>query len=74
MRVKYVKESHWLGEIGGSFVWEVRAESGTYIKELVSGDGERTRPSLTEVLGIPCTCVALDVLEIHWNPPWEAGV
>ena len=64
-------ESLWLGEVAGWFVWEVRVESGTYVKELVSGDGGRTRPSLSEILAVPCTCKALDVLEVHWDPPWE---
>ena len=43
----------------------VRAQAGTYIKELVSGDGGRTRPSVAEVLGTPAECEALDVLAIH---------
>jgi len=44
---------------------EVRAQAGTYIKELISGDGGRTRPSVTEVLGTAALCVELDVLAIH---------
>jgi len=71
-RTRRIVESEWAGEIEGRFVWEIRVESGMYIKELVSSDGGRTRPSLTEVLGMPCVCEALDVLEIHWDPPWEA--
>lgn len=43
----------------------VEAEAGTYIKELVSGDEGRTTPSITELLGAPCTCVELDVIEIR---------
>ncbi len=70
-RLRRIVESSWLGEIEGRHVWEVRVEAGMYVKELVSGDGGRTRPSLSEVLGLPCRCAALDVLEIHWNPPWE---
>ena len=71
MRPKRVLESEWLGTAHGMPVWEVRVESGTYVKELVSGDGGRTRPNLSEVLGVDCYCDALDVLEIHWQPPWE---
>jgi tRNA pseudouridine synthase 10 len=70
-RRKGVIDSVWLGEVGGLYVWEVRAEAGTYIKELVSGDGGRTRPSLSETLGMEARCEALDVLEIHWQGPWE---
>jgi len=71
VRSRRVLESRWLGSFEGGWLWEVRAEAGTYIKELVSGDEGRTRPSLAEALGIPCHCAALDVLEIHWDPPWE---
>lgn len=72
VRMKRVLESHWLGNVEGRNVWEARVEAGTYVKELVSGDGGRTRASLAEILGRPCRCVALDVLEVHWAPPWEA--
>ena len=43
----------------------VRTQAGTYIKELVSGDGGRTRPSVAEVLGVPAECAELDVTAIH---------
>lgn len=43
----------------------VEAEAGTYIKELVSGDEGRTTPSLSGLLGVACTCVELDVIEIR---------
>jgi len=31
-------------------VFEIKTESGTYIKELISGDNGRTKPSLSEIL------------------------
>ena len=43
----------------------LRAQAGTYIKELVSGDGGRTRPSVADVLGAGAECVELDVLDVH---------
>ena len=43
----------------------VRAQAGTYVKELISGDGGRTRPSAAEVLGAEAECVELDVLDVH---------
>jgi tRNA pseudouridine synthase 10 len=43
----------------------VRAQAGTYIKELVSGDGGRTEPCVAGVLGAGAACVELDVLDIH---------
>jgi len=46
----------------------VRAQAGTYIKELVSGDAGRTRPSVAEVLGTTAACIELDVIAIHTDP------
>jgi tRNA pseudouridine synthase 10 len=43
----------------------VRAQAGTYIKELVSGDGGRTEPCVAGVLGAEAECAELDVLAIH---------
>lgn len=42
----------------------VTGDAGLYIKELVSGDNGRTRPSVSEVLGCRCIPRELDVLEI----------
>jgi tRNA pseudouridine synthase 10 len=39
----------------------LRAEPGTYVKEFVSGDDGRTRPSVAALLGVPARCVLLDV-------------
>ena len=42
----------------------IEAESGTYIKELVTGDDGKTQPNISDLLGIPCTVRSLDVIEI----------
>jgi len=42
----------------------LRTESGTYVKEFVHGDEGRTEPNLSEMLGVPCTVDALDVIGI----------
>ena len=42
----------------------VKAEAGTYIKELISGDGGRTRPSVAGLSGCEARCEKLDVLDI----------
>ncbi len=42
----------------------VKAEAGTYIKELISGDGGRTNPSVAGKLGCKARCEKLDVLDI----------
>ncbi len=44
---------------------KIRAESGTYIKELVSGDEGRTKPSLSEILGSRCEVKELDVISVE---------
>jgi tRNA pseudouridine synthase 10 len=42
----------------------LETDSGTYIKELITGDDGKTKPSLSELIGVPCTVSELDVLEI----------
>lgn len=42
----------------------VKAEAGTYIKELISGDDGRTEPSVAGRLGCEARCEKLDVLDI----------
>jgi tRNA pseudouridine synthase 10 len=46
--------------------WEVvlRTQHGTYVKEVISGEGGMTRPSIAELLGVECACLELDVLAI----------
>lgn len=43
----------------------IASEGGLYVKELVSGDGGRTTPSFTEVLGIEAECIELDVIYVE---------
>jgi len=42
----------------------IKAEAGTYIKELISGDEGRTRPSISEIIGGTAKCTKLTVTEI----------
>ena len=49
----------------GRFTLELRTEAGTYVKEWVEGDGGRTEPSLSSLVGVPLKVESLDVLEIH---------
>ena len=46
------------------FELKLQTTHGTYVKEFISGDEERTVPSLVSLLGVKCTCKQLDVLEI----------
>ena len=48
---------------------EVRTEAGLYVKELVSGDGGRTQPSVAGILGADAECAELDVLAVHTEEP-----
>ena len=43
----------------------IECEGGLYIKELISGDNGRTKPSFSDVLGCDARCVMLDVLYVH---------
>lgn len=43
----------------------ILAEAGTYIKEFITGDEGRTKPSITSVLRKEAKCVKLTVIEIH---------
>ncbi len=45
-----------------ALVVRITTDPGTYVKELVSGDGGRTEPSFASLLGQPCVCAELDVL------------
>jgi tRNA pseudouridine synthase 10 len=44
---------------------EMKCESGTYVKEFISGDEKRTNPSISSIAGNKCECIQLDVLEIE---------
>tara|TARA_B100002051_G_scaffold273944_1_gene313862 strand:- start:100 stop:1512 length:1413 start_codon:yes stop_codon:yes gene_type:complete len=45
--------------------FDVRCQTGTYVKEMVHSDDGRTTPSVAEVLDRACEVLWLDVLEIH---------
>ncbi|MEM0473437.1 MAG: tRNA pseudouridine(54/55) synthase Pus10 [Candidatus Aenigmatarchaeota archaeon] len=44
---------------------KIHAQSGLYIKELIHGDGGRTRPSVQELLNNKVKNIELDVIKIH---------
>jgi len=50
-----------------SFLLTLTVQSGTYVKELVSGDKGRTKPSVSEILGCICRPKELDVLEVDFE-------
>lgn len=52
-----------------SFDLILKTQSGTYVKEFVSGDEGRTTPNFSETLGTQCHVELLDVLEIDYQQP-----
>jgi len=44
---------------------KITGESGLYIKELITGDSDRTTPSLASELGVICSVEMLDVIQIN---------
>lgn len=64
-RKRKVKSLDWKKTGDDEIELEVKTEAGTYIKELISGDGGRTKPSVSSVLGVEAECKKLDVIEIH---------
>ena len=67
LRTRRVLSLSWRRVDARTLELEVRTQAGLYIKELVSSDGERTRPSVAEVLGVPAECAELDVIAVHVN-------
>ena len=63
-RIHWVKADA-IGE--DSFDLELETDSGTYVKEFVSGDDGRSVPSFSERLGMPCKVETLDVLTIDYH-------
>lgn len=43
---------------------QIKTSPGCYVKEFISGDNERSKPSISELISIPCVCKELDVLEV----------
>ncbi len=43
----------------------IECEGGLYIKELISGDENRSKPSVSEILGTGARCIKLDVMEVN---------
>jgi tRNA pseudouridine synthase 10 len=59
-----------LNEENKYFVMTVRCEGGLYVKELVSGDNGRTRPSLAQLLNQPLKVQELDVIKVEGGISW----
>jgi tRNA pseudouridine synthase 10 len=64
VRERKALEIRYAGREGDGFVIELTGEAGLYVKELVSGDSGRTRPSLSGMLGRPARVTRLDVVQV----------
>jgi tRNA pseudouridine synthase 10 len=42
----------------------IKTQGGLYIKELISGDDDRTKPSVSDLLKMESICKQLDVIEV----------
>jgi tRNA pseudouridine synthase 10 len=65
VRARRIVDARVVDEAEGRFTVELRTEAGTYVKEWVEGDGGRTEPSLSSMVGVPLRVEFLDVLEVH---------
>lgn len=64
IRIKNVKNVETNIINSKEFELIVKTDGGLYIKELISGDDERTKPSVSEILGVKCICAQLDVVAV----------
>jgi tRNA pseudouridine synthase 10 len=64
-RKREVYEVSWEKTGEKEFELEVKAEAGTYIKELIHGDKGRTQPNISELIGTQAECFQLDVIWIE---------
>ncbi len=62
-------DGEWTGK--NELELEIKGEAGLYIKELISGDQDKTEPSASQVLGVDTECTALDVVDIEKPAGYE---
>lgn len=66
VRKRRVIDIKWKRKNNKKFELQIKGEAGLYIKELVTGDSGRTRPSIAGLLKNPATVKSLDVIKI-WD-------
>ena len=64
VRQREVKELSTKFISPNTFEMTVKTQGGLYIKELISSDDNRTKPSVSEILGTTAICKELDVIEV----------
>ncbi len=65
VRHRKVKRLETADVNGNGATLTIKAEAGTYIKELISGDNGRTNPSIAGLIGTTAICKKLDVGKIE---------
>lgn len=64
-RKRVVKDIKWKLIGPRRLMLKIRGESGLYVKELITGDNGRTKPSVSELLNNKVKKINLDVIKIH---------
>jgi len=64
-RKRIVKKISWKILGRNKVEFKITAQSGLYIKELVTGDEGRTKPNISEILENEAKKIVLDVIKIH---------
>ena len=64
VRIKHVLDLSYEIIDDTTFKMRIKTEGGLYIKELISGDDGRSKPNVSEVLGLNAVCEQLDVIEV----------
>lgn len=64
-RKRLIKKISWKLLGRKNLQLKIRAESGLYIKELITGDEGRTKPNVAEILENKVKKIILDVVKIH---------
>ncbi len=65
VREKYIYETKIKRLAPNRAEMEIRCQGGLYIKELVSGDGGRTDPSVAKIVNVEAKTLELDVLKVN---------
>ncbi len=65
LRLKKVKTIKWKKITGKKLEFIIRGEAGLYVKEFITGDDGRTKPSVAELLNSKAKVKELDVIKIH---------
>ncbi|MHA1334105.1 MAG: tRNA pseudouridine(54/55) synthase Pus10 [Candidatus Odinarchaeia archaeon] len=45
----------------------IQCQGGLYVKELINGDGGRTQPNFSDLIGVKATCLELDVIDVDFS-------